>query len=468
MKRTGLYQQQGQALALGILFLSVLVLMLLALFGLARLHDAKNRLINAADSAAYSGALVQARALNMQAHINLAQVAHQVAMAHLVTLGSWAEWAARESDRLSLGNPPSYLIGMMFGADHMAAYQAARGARHIYSAGRQHGDLAQQYSQHEEIVHAVLAQLSQVIQQQLPSMRDQAVQAILQSNYPELQTISRAQIAQLTLTSPAKQSSNLVFSKMTQLRNAESAQLQWQTQDLHAPFIHRVPWQGPYRTFLQTVVADYHFLDKRQQLARNLWAIDPKCPFKRHELRRNGSTFLDQDGLWQATDTQSYHALRSNRWIGCYFREYPMGWAWISSQSKHKPEGFEFIDDAPENFSAMDFWRWVQSATQWNLFSGSSNPLANSYAAASTQKWGTRGLPALIDTKPGSTPQRLLFKLQLQQTHFFGLSLHSRAHAETFFERYQARSDAQHEAPNLWHPYWQARLVSDPSSKEQP
>src|SRR5690606_27874810 len=40
------------------------------------------------DAAAYSGALVQARSLNMLAYIHRAQAAHQVAMAHLVTLGS--------------------------------------------------------------------------------------------------------------------------------------------------------------------------------------------------------------------------------------------------------------------------------------------------------------------------------------------------------------------------------------------
>jgi hypothetical protein len=33
------------------------------------------------------------------------------------------------------------------------------------------------------------------------------------------------------------------------------------------------------------------------------------------------------------------------------------------------------------------------------------------------------------------------------------------AKAESFFERYKARSDTRHEKANLWHPYWLARLV---------
>lgn len=89
-QNTRLDTQRGQALVLGLFLVMLLAVALIYQFGVGQVVGRKARLIHAADAAAYSGALVQARALNMQAYINLTQTAHQVAMAHLVTLGSWS------------------------------------------------------------------------------------------------------------------------------------------------------------------------------------------------------------------------------------------------------------------------------------------------------------------------------------------------------------------------------------------
>src|SRR5690606_10907700 len=82
--------QQGQALVLGMLLAGVAMVILARYFAVGQVVGAKARQLHALDAAAYSGALVQARALNMLAYINRAHVGHQLAMAHLVTLGSWA------------------------------------------------------------------------------------------------------------------------------------------------------------------------------------------------------------------------------------------------------------------------------------------------------------------------------------------------------------------------------------------
>src|SRR5690606_8888277 len=102
-------------------------------------------------------------------------------------------------------------------------------------------------------------------------------------------------------------------------------------------------------------------------------------------------TAMDAAGRWQATDTQSFHALRANRWIGCYYREYAMGWAWIPAQAGAIMPG-EYSDAAPEDFSEQDFWRWVQDATDWSLLDQSDNPIANSYAVRTRPKWQAGGL----------------------------------------------------------------------------
>ena len=53
---------------------------------------AKLRLVGAADAAAYSAALWQARALNFQAYMNRGIVANEVAIAQLVSLRSWSDY----------------------------------------------------------------------------------------------------------------------------------------------------------------------------------------------------------------------------------------------------------------------------------------------------------------------------------------------------------------------------------------
>src|SRR3546814_2539631 len=100
---------------------------------------------SALDAAAYSGALVQARALNMLAYINRAHVGHQLAMAHLVTLGSWASLGGAQASQLKSGNPPGYLIAMLFGPDHGAAYAAASRASGFSGLAMPGAELARAY-----------------------------------------------------------------------------------------------------------------------------------------------------------------------------------------------------------------------------------------------------------------------------------------------------------------------------------
>ena len=106
-QRRGLKEQSGQVLILGLAMMMVLVVLLLSLFNQGRLLNAKAKQSHTVDAAAYSGALIQARALNMQSYINLAQVGHQMAMAHLVTLASWAKFSATESRQFTRDKPPA-------------------------------------------------------------------------------------------------------------------------------------------------------------------------------------------------------------------------------------------------------------------------------------------------------------------------------------------------------------------------
>ncbi|MEW8472743.1 MAG: pilus assembly protein TadG-related protein [Candidatus Thiodiazotropha endolucinida] len=93
MNRVSSCKETGQALPLGIAFLMSTILLGLVLFNTGQTASEKSRLVNAADAAAYSGLIWQARALNYQAYTNRAMVANQVSIGQMVSLTSWTQYA---------------------------------------------------------------------------------------------------------------------------------------------------------------------------------------------------------------------------------------------------------------------------------------------------------------------------------------------------------------------------------------
>lgn len=166
-------QQRGQALVLGMVIAAVGAASLVVLYNVGQTVEARSRLTHASDAAAYSGALIQARALNALAYVNRSQMAHQVAMAHLVTLGASAQYLDALQAQRRRGNPPASLIAMLFGADVGSAYQAAQSPS---DAG---GRLARAFAQHDRVVHQVLEMAAREISGGLAAARDQAMRKVL-------------------------------------------------------------------------------------------------------------------------------------------------------------------------------------------------------------------------------------------------------------------------------------------------
>lgn len=81
--------QSGQAMPLALVFLLVLCIGLLVTFNTGQVVGKKVELTNAADAAAYSIAIEQARARNLAAYLNRGRVANEVAVAQMVSLNSW-------------------------------------------------------------------------------------------------------------------------------------------------------------------------------------------------------------------------------------------------------------------------------------------------------------------------------------------------------------------------------------------
>lgn len=426
----GMYglRQQGGVLVLGTIMLAAAALMLVRYHAVGQMAAHKIGQDHALDAAAYSGAIVQARSLNTLGYVNRAHVGHQIAMAHLVTLGAWALWGGNKAAQLASGNPPAHVITMFFGPEHGQAYLAAARAAGFQAKAGSGGDLARAYTDHDTVIRTVLVGVQHDIVRTLPSARERAIRQILHEQYPEVATTDF----------------NLSISH-----------------DNWHGFLERTSGHNTLRSLVLDAAAMYRFLDPRNHTASNTWMVDGRCPALRHQLRRRGHTTLNEAGVWSAVDTESFHALRSNRWIGCYYREYAMGWGWIPA-SQAEPMGEPHVDDPPVNFSAQDFWRWVSESTQWNIHSGTDNPLANSFANAQKPHWQGGGLPAVYDVANQADQQGLKFALTLKLPGPESLTVTSHSAARTFFARPNLREDGRHERPNLFRPYWQAGLIPHP------
>ncbi len=447
-------QQRGQALALGLVVAAVGAASLVALYNVGQTIEARSRLTHAADAAAYSGALMQARALNGIAYVNRTQIAHQVAMAHLVTLGASAQYLDALQSQRQRGNPPAILIAMLFGPEAGVAYQGAQ----VPSDAQNR--LTRAFAQHDRVVHQVLESAAQAIADNFVNTRDRAMHEVLAANYP---------VFGETVSGNASAASPLGLRLLTDGWPGYMER-------------HAATRKAGLRPATEDAVARYGFLNRRNATRRNSWPVSTWCPWLRHELRRRGSTWLGPDGRWGALDTQSYHALRSNRWIGCYFREYAMGWGTVQGKKSRVPDDVEFVEDPPADFSQEDFWRWVEHATSWNIFDGVNNPMANSYAMAGVRRWPGGGLPAYREVAPKrlAEPLRFAMAVSLQsaavKTTDSGSAVAApigsfryaalgrtgaitvSTAAETYFSRPEQRADGRLELATLFRPYWQARL----------
>lgn len=82
----------GQAVLWFLALIASISMVFVGVYSIGQLTSEKQKITNATDAAAYSGALVQARALNMMAYGNRMQIANEVLVAQALSIQSWAEY----------------------------------------------------------------------------------------------------------------------------------------------------------------------------------------------------------------------------------------------------------------------------------------------------------------------------------------------------------------------------------------
>jgi len=94
------HYQRGQSSVFVVIFLGVMLFSLITLYNAGKLTSEKMQLQNAADAAAYSVSVIEARDLNFMSYINRAMIANEVAVGQMVSMVSWIRY---------LGSVPSYM-----------------------------------------------------------------------------------------------------------------------------------------------------------------------------------------------------------------------------------------------------------------------------------------------------------------------------------------------------------------------
>ena len=407
------HHQDGAALAWGLLALALLSVAWGGYFHVNQIAEQQGRLSLVLDAAAYGAATEQARTLNLLAYINRAQLGHQLALGHLLTLATWDRAAQTQSGQARRANPPAHLVAMMFGSAHGLAYTQAR------SAGDNQEALEQAFQGHQQVIHGVLAQAQQQLVQGFPQRRHSIIQATLEGSLPDWPVQA----------------------------------LNWQIeQDSWPQFLLLQSGKQQWQPGLEHLVSLYGFLAPRDYEARSYPGVDRRCPLWRHRLRRSGRTEFDTTGRWHSTDTQSMHMVRSNRWIGCYFREYAMAWA---LQTPAQTSGIE----APDDFSGQSFWKWAMEQGNGSLLSAQGNTVAHSWARRDARPWSQRAWVdgyALADPEQRAGPDLVL---SLQAGGHLGQTVHTRAAAQSFFSLPPDSPHSDETRPSLFLPFWQARLM---------
>jgi hypothetical protein len=356
---------------------------------------------------------------------------------------------------------------MLFGSQHAVAYFAAKaGGVDDRMMLRQ---LSEAFMQHDDVIHQVIDHVRGEQINRLKQQRRQVLEQVLVRNVGSSgSSMSGSSMIELGLEADFT---------LDELPGSIS---RFSSNDSH--------WQST----LRRVTDRYGFLSDRNYTKNNLWAVNLRCPLKRHELRRRGSTSIDPVGAWSARDDQSFHALRFNRVIGCYQREYPMGWALVDGTSRTETsepiqKKFEIVT---QNFSNESFWRWVgkQSDDRWNIFAGVDNRLARRWASMGEIRWTTKGAPtyaALTPKNKKSIGIAVAVKQRGSMIHAKGpmrnnamggrfalntneriQALQTESAAETYFSPPTAVS-FHSPLPNLLQPFWKARLIDIADLKGQ-
>jgi hypothetical protein len=415
--------QRGQAVVFVLGFAAVLAAAFLVAYGAGERVAAKQRLIDAADAAAFGGAVWQARTLNFQAYANRAIVANEVALAQAVSLRAWSDHMSRTLENV----------------DTVARYvpylgQATTTVRHAWSSI----DGALQPSMRA-------AELASVTANEILAAAQPAVHAF--------GFVAAEQVAQDTVRAYGPAFAVSPGGTALVARNA----IDWQR--------FTETYAGERRARLRDVV-----LRGRDGFTRERnYRLSPPLAGLLVRFEKRGGTELVGYDTWRALDTLALHQ-RSGLIFSRFRETVPLGWGAAQNALRPSARRGEHGGAWSTNPRTARLADARLRATTQRAYPG----LAATRDVAGPLRGEDRRLRFAVEASDRAADP-VADRAGTGVERIGGVSLRLSAGASTQyalaaagvqFERPEPRADGRREHPSLYSPYWRARLVA-PSGGER-
>jgi Flp pilus assembly protein TadG len=403
----------GQALVVMLAFMAGLIGMLWLVINTGQVVNDKVKLTNAADAAAYSAALWEARSLNFQAYMNRAMVANEVAIAQLVSIRSWSQY---------LGSLTTNARTVLQWIPPLAApLQALQKGWQAVDRGVQAGLPVMEAALSNWNVLALAKAQAVAHQQALPGAAD-LVEKVVQLNEP------RAELG--------------AAGRLLQLRNATA----WQNERFTKSYQRG---GGDLRRYASLLMAS------RDGFTRSRRSDLPiSVPFV--SAPRRGGTDLIGEYSWRGVDTWSIHV--DTPFGGS---ELPLAWGGSEQRRQAMRQQGEHGGSLRVNSRASRLaLRALQPKESYR-----GMPEIRDISAPQRQDKRTLEYSVALSLPADKmqTTDRLL-NIAAMTPRLSAGALHALGSAEVYFQRPTPRADGRREYPSLFSPFWQARLISTPAS----
>lgn len=436
--------QHGQVLVLALVLLLAGLFALFFLFSAGQVVATKQRLVNAADAAAWSAAVWRARVLNFHAYANRAILAQEVAVAQAVTLVSWAKYFERftsNAGTLAAAWPPAAPV-------LEAAASVARTARELTEAAA---------AEEIRVRAAPLTGYKSLLARSQETLQLAADAFGLGAVANEVVRANDASFFAFALGDAG------AFARFTRRydSDADRARLRDLTVDSLDAFV-----RGPRRDDLRLLLLPSSCFGRTTSVDR--WF--------RWWRKRGGTEMAPDLERWQAADTGSIHNWRRSGFLGrsCRQREWlPVGWGAAQASDGSSSPGIvgnpgSTADNraatalaereiAGEGFAGFDRYGGIERVRELNYgaLADGRFPVSQVVVLARAEARNVRTANAL-DVGAG--------RLRLFEA-FAGNRLWAMAVGEAYFRR-PPGAPARIEYASLYSPYWQARLA-EPSEAQR-
>ena len=434
--------QRGQVLPMALALLVIVAGFFYLMVNAGQAVTEKMRVTNAADAAAYSAAVVEARALNYDAYLNRAMVANQMAIAQMVSFASWIDYFAKASDNFGsyatdlnfflLPNPKVVVLDVAFaGSAIVAAYFGG-------STVQQYADYVIDYG-----AGAII------------TVHDAATQALALSQ----------RLVQLNLVAGVRQGqiADQVVKAMDPKLKAEVVLVS------HGFDSFTKNYSGDERARFADVAVRSRDPFTRE---RNFTVDSFDIPFVRKNgvLKKRGGTELIGLDEWRGVDTLELHGQRFGcgkfglSW--CADIRTPIGWGGIEVDAGGGDAGHGHHGNAyNENPTTADKADSVMRSPSYGYFSGI--PTSQEISDVDPANEASTGITIRVSksqsdtmTSGNAAQTGPSGSLAIFGEHPAGGQIAALSRAQVFFDRIAARADGKSELGSLYNPYWRVRLVA--------